>query len=117
MSWTGTPEALLADAAAATWTLIIPQAEFESVRVYYRVSSAIPRGSSVETRILAAHQPHPQAIPTNPTLEEAYLLFQEEIGQAERPRLSLLSRSLLRDQTPGQMHNTLQKLSPIIRPY
>jgi hypothetical protein len=25
-----------------------------------------------------------QAIPANPILEEAYLLFQEEIGQAER---------------------------------
>jgi len=84
LSWTGTPEALLADAAAATWTLTIPQAEFASFRAHYRVSSAIPRGSSVETRILAAHQPHPQAIPANPTLEEAYLLFQEDIGLAER---------------------------------
>ena len=84
LSWTGTPEALLADAAAATWTLTIPQAEFASLRARYRVSSAIPRGGSIETRILAAHQPHLQAIPANPTLEEAYLLFQEEIGQAER---------------------------------
>jgi ABC-2 type transport system ATP-binding protein len=84
LSWTGTPEALLADAAEALWTLIVPQAEFERVRARYRVSSAIPRGSSVETRILAAHQPHPQAIPATPTLEEAYLLFQEEMGQAER---------------------------------
>jgi ABC-type multidrug transport system ATPase subunit len=84
LSWTGTPEALLADAAEALWTLIVPQAEFDSVRARYRVSSAIPRGSSVETRILAAHQPHPQAIPATPTLEEAYLLFQEEMEQAER---------------------------------
>jgi hypothetical protein len=83
LSWTGTPEALLADAAEALWTLTIPQTEFESLRAHYRVSSVIPRGGSVETRILAAHQPHPQAIPANPTLEEAYLLFQEEIGQAE----------------------------------
>jgi ABC-2 type transport system ATP-binding protein len=83
LSWTGTPEALLADAADALWTLTIPQAEFESLRTHYRLSSAIPRGGSVETRILAAHQPHPQAIPANPTLEEAYLLFQEEPGQAE----------------------------------
>jgi ABC-type multidrug transport system ATPase subunit len=81
LSWTGTPEALLAD-AAALWTLTVPQAEFESLRAHYRMSSAIPRGGSVETRILAAQQPHPQAIRANPTLEEAYLLFQEEIGQA-----------------------------------
>jgi ABC-2 type transport system ATP-binding protein len=83
LSWAGTPEALLADAAEALWTLTIPQAEFESVRARSRVSSAIPRGGSVETRILAAHQPHSQAIPANPTLEEAYLLFQEEMGQKE----------------------------------
>jgi hypothetical protein len=83
LSWTGTPEALLADAAEALWTLIVPQAEFERVRARYRVSSAIPRGGSIETRILAAHQPHPQARPSTPTLEEAYLLFQEGIGQAE----------------------------------
>lgn len=86
LSWTGTPEALLADAAAATWTLIIPQAEFDLLRTHYRVSSAIPRGGGVETRILAAHQPHPQAIPANPTLEDAYLLFQEELGQTERTK-------------------------------
>jgi ABC-2 type transport system ATP-binding protein len=84
LSWTGTPEALLADAAEALWTMVVPQAEFERVRARYRVSSAIPRGSSVEIRILAAHQPHPQALPAHPTLEEAYLLFQEEMGQAER---------------------------------
>jgi hypothetical protein len=84
LNWTGTPEALLADAAGALWTLTIPQAEFEHWRARYRVSSAIPRGGSVEMRILTAHQPHPQAIPANPTLEEAYLLFQEAMGQAEK---------------------------------
>jgi len=47
------------------------------------LSSAIPRGSSVEMRILATHPPHPQAIPAHPTLEEAYLLFQEGMGKAE----------------------------------
>ncbi|GHO57873.1 hypothetical protein KSB_63480 [Ktedonobacter robiniae] len=32
----------------------------------------------------ATNPPHPQALPAHPTLEEAYLLFQEEMGQAER---------------------------------
>jgi ABC-type multidrug transport system ATPase subunit len=84
LKWTGTPEALLADAVGSLWTLTIPQAEFESWRARYRVSGAIPRGNSVEMRILTASQPHPLAIQANPTLEEAYLLFQEEMGQAER---------------------------------
>jgi ABC-2 type transport system ATP-binding protein len=83
LNWTGTPEALLADAAGSLWTLTIPQAEFESWRARHRVSSAIPRGGRVEMRILSTHQPHPQAIPAHPTLEEAYLLFQEATGPAE----------------------------------
>lgn len=92
LSWTGTPEALLADAAAASWSLSVPQGEFESWRTRYRVSSAIPRGGSVEMRILSAHQPHPQAIPANPTLEDAYLLFQEGIDLASPTKKGAFSQ-------------------------
>ena len=88
LSWTGTPEALLADATEALWTLTVPPDEFDHLRAQYRVSSAIPRGGSVEMRILATHQPHPHAIPAHPTLEEAYLLFQEEPGQASLGRVA-----------------------------
>ncbi|HLH63775.1 MAG TPA: ATP-binding cassette domain-containing protein [Ktedonobacteraceae bacterium] len=79
--WTGAPEALLADAAGATWALTVPQAEFNTLRAQYRVSSAIPRNGSIEMRVVAPTRPHPQAMPTNPTLEEAYLFFQEMEGQ------------------------------------
>ncbi len=79
LSWTGTPDALLADAANAVWTLTIAQEEFNSLRTRYRVSSAILRDGSIEVRMLASDCPHPQAILARPTLEEAYLLFQEKI--------------------------------------
>jgi ABC-type multidrug transport system ATPase subunit len=81
--WNGVPEALLADAADAVWTLTLPQAEFNALRTHYRVSSAITRGESVETRLLAYACPHAQALPASPTLEEAYLLFQD--GEDQEP--------------------------------
>ncbi|MDQ2903312.1 MAG: ATP-binding cassette domain-containing protein [Chloroflexota bacterium] len=77
LTWMGVPEALLADTANATWSLVIPQAEFDAVRAHHRLSSAILRNGRVEMRILAPSRPHPQALPASPTLEEAYLLFQE----------------------------------------
>jgi ABC-type multidrug transport system ATPase subunit len=86
--WTGTPEALLADAANATWAVTVPQAEFNALRALYRVSSAIPRDGNIEMRVLAPSRPHPQAHPTNPTLEEAYLLFQETEDQVPLDRES-----------------------------
>lgn len=78
LTWTGTPEALLADAANATWTVTVPADEFNALRALYVVSSAIPRYGNIEARIVAPGSPHPQAVPTSPTLEEAYLFFQQD---------------------------------------
>lgn len=83
ITWTGTPSALLADAANSAWSLTIPKAEFDRLRTSYRVSSAIPRGDMVETRLLAVSKPHSQAVQVTPTLEDAYLLFQDEEGTAK----------------------------------
>lgn len=83
LTWSGTPEALLADAGNSTWTVSIPQAEFDVLRTHYRVSSAIPRNGNIDARLLATERPHPQATPAAPTLEEAYLLFQDVEEQAQ----------------------------------
>lgn len=80
--WAGTPETLLARAANATWAVTVTQDEFNALRALYRVSSAIPRNGNIEMRMLASSSPHPQALLTAPTLEEAYLLFQETEDQA-----------------------------------
>lgn len=73
--WTGTPTGLLADAAGSTWALALPAAEFAGQRAGWQVSAVIRRGDLVEARLVAATRPHPLALPTVPTLEEAYLRF------------------------------------------
>jgi ABC-type multidrug transport system ATPase subunit len=88
--WTGSTPALLADTAGSTWSLTVGAFEFEKLRTTYRVSTAIRRGEQVEVRLLAQTQPHPQAMPVPPTLEEAYLLFMEEEGTSGVTSASLV---------------------------
>jgi len=78
LTWTGTPEALMDDAADAVWSLLVPRVEFETLRATSRVSTAIPRGELIEARIVSTRRPHLQAMPAEPTLEEAYMLFQDD---------------------------------------
>lgn len=78
LTWVGTPAGLLADAEGTAWTLTVATEEFERLRATYPASAAIRLGERVEARLLARHQPHPAAVPTSPTLEEAYLLFASE---------------------------------------
>jgi ABC-type multidrug transport system ATPase subunit len=89
LTWTGTPEALMADAANAVWSLVIPRTEFTMLRPTCRVSTAIPRGENIEARILSTSRPHPQATLAEPTLEEAYLLFQEDDAQISEETLTV----------------------------
>ena len=88
LTWSGTPAALLADTASSTWSVTIPQAEFDTLRARCRVSSALLRGGQVEARVISPTRPHPEATPASPTLEEAYLLFQEEADQAHTAEAS-----------------------------
>jgi len=88
--WTGSTPALLADMAGSTWSLTVGAFEFEKFRTTYRVSIAIRRREQVEVRLLAQTQPHPQAIPVPPTLEEAYLLFMEKEGTSGVTSASLV---------------------------
>jgi ABC-type multidrug transport system ATPase subunit len=71
--WNGTPAALLHDAASAAWDVTLDPATFERVRSTFQVSQAIRRSKQVETRLVSATQPHPEAVQVEPSLEEAYL--------------------------------------------
>jgi ABC-2 type transport system ATP-binding protein len=71
--WNGTPAALLYDAASAVWEVTLDPATFERIRSTFQVSQAIRRGNQVETRMVSATQPHPEAVQVEPSLEEAYL--------------------------------------------
>jgi len=75
LAWSGTPAALLADAAGAAWALTLPAAAFAEHRERWRVSGAHRRGAQVEARLVASERPHPLATPVAPTIEEAYLYF------------------------------------------
>lgn len=71
--WSGTTSALLADAQECAWSLTLDVADFERLRDDYRMSTAIRRGREVDLRLVSSVRPHPDAIPVDPTLEEAYL--------------------------------------------
>ena len=71
--WNGTPSALQQDAAGVVWEVTLDPATFEHLRSTFQVSQALRRGNQVETRLVTAAQPHPEAFQVEPSLEEAYL--------------------------------------------
>ena len=83
LTWTGTPEGLLADAAGQVWSLTVHAHELDRLRATHRVSTVVRRGESVEARLLAPARPHPLAEPVPPTLEDAYMLFAGEAPARE----------------------------------
>ena len=76
--WNGTPSALQSDAAQMVWETTLDTAAFESLRGRYQVSQAIRRGNQVDARFIAPQRPHPAAVATGPTLEEAYLYISSQ---------------------------------------
>ncbi|HEV2237891.1 MAG TPA: ATP-binding cassette domain-containing protein [Ktedonobacterales bacterium] len=83
LAWTGTPAALLADAAGSVWTATVAAADYERLRATHQLSAAVRHADAVEVRIIAPERPHPSAIPATPTLEDAYLLFAREAAGEE----------------------------------
>ena len=78
MLWNGTPSALQSDAAQMVWEVTLDTFTFETLRGRYQVSQAIRRGNQVEARFIAPQRPHPAAVATDPTLEEAYLYISSQ---------------------------------------
>jgi ABC-type multidrug transport system ATPase subunit len=75
VAWAGSPEGLLADAEGQVWSMTVEAEEFERLRARHRVSAAVRRADGVQVRLIATTQPHPQAVPIAPTLEDAYLIY------------------------------------------
>ncbi len=67
------PESLLQSAVGAVWEVVLPTAEFEAVRGRYQVSGAVRRPDGVHARLVATTRPTPDALPAEPTLEDAFL--------------------------------------------
>jgi ABC-2 type transport system ATP-binding protein len=67
------PEALLASVSGKVWEVVIPSAQFPALQQQHLVSSTAHRADGVHARIVSNSQPSPQAIPLEPSLEDAYL--------------------------------------------
>ncbi len=67
------PEQLLQSVDGYVWEWVFPSADLPAVREQYLISSTIRRSDGVHVRVVAEQPPAPDAQPTSPTLEDAYL--------------------------------------------
>ena len=78
----GTPESLLQAAVGKVWECILPSNEFEQMRGTLRVSSAIRRPDGIHIRLVHPESPVPQAVSTEPNLEDSFLYWMNFAGVA-----------------------------------
>ena len=67
------PEAILSGVSGKVWEVVVPSGELPALRQSHLVSSTAHRSDGVHARIVAKAQPHPNAQPAEPTIEDAYL--------------------------------------------
>jgi ABC-2 type transport system ATP-binding protein len=67
------PEALLRDAEGSVWEVVVPSAEFETVRRSLKISSAVRRPDGVHARVVSDERPRLDGRAVEPTLEDAFL--------------------------------------------
>jgi ABC-type multidrug transport system ATPase subunit len=68
-----TPEGLMQEAVGSVWQVVVPSEEFEQLRRTMNISGAVRRSDGVHARIVSITRPIPQAVPAEPTLEDAFL--------------------------------------------
>lgn len=68
-----TPERLLATVQGQVWEWTIPSDDLPVVRRRYLISGTLRRLDGLQVRVVSPDAPHPNAQPTSPTLEDAYL--------------------------------------------
>jgi len=67
------PEALLASINGKVWEVVLPSADLPTLQQRHLVSSVAHRGDGVHARVVAETAPIPNALPLEPSLEDAYL--------------------------------------------
>ena len=67
------PETLLRGVEGKVWEWVIPSAELAAAKERHIVSGAVRRADGVHARVVAAEQPHADARPAAPSIEDAYL--------------------------------------------
>jgi len=83
-----TPEALMRQAEGSVWQVVAPSEAFEQLRRTMNISSAVRKSDGVHARIVSAVRPVPQAVPAEPTLEDAFLFTMK---QQPRPEIEAVA--------------------------
>ena len=68
-----TPEALMQSATGSVWEVVLPSDQFDHVRRTMHVSGAVRKSDGVHARIVSPYRPVAEAVPAEPTLEDAFL--------------------------------------------
>ncbi len=74
------PEHMLSTVKGQVWEQVVSSAQLNEWRARYIVSGATRRADGVHLRLVSKEPPTPSAIPLEPTLEDAYLLFLTHAG-------------------------------------
>jgi len=67
------PEDILSGVIGKVWEVVVPSGDLPALRQSHLVSSTAHRSDGVHARVVAKAQPHPNARPVEPTIEDAYL--------------------------------------------
>ena len=70
-----TPEMLLKQLDGLTWEWIIKSEELQDVKKKYLTSNYVLRKDGLLIRAISRDKPHPDALPVNPSLEDAYFYY------------------------------------------
>lgn len=76
----GRAETLMADAQGQVWDWVVPAEHLPRLRNQHRISAALHRVDGVQLRVIAECAPSADAVPAQPTLEDAYLLLRSSMG-------------------------------------
>jgi ABC-2 type transport system ATP-binding protein len=69
----GTPESLMQSTEGSVWSAVLSSERFETLRRTLPVSNAMRKADGVHVRLVARERPIQEAIPAEPTLEDAFL--------------------------------------------
>jgi len=78
----GHAETLMADAQGHVWDWVVPAKHLPKLRAEHRISAALHRVDGVQLRVIADSAPSADAVPAQPTLEDAYLRLRSNMGGA-----------------------------------
>ncbi|HEX9991274.1 MAG TPA: ABC transporter ATP-binding protein [Chloroflexia bacterium] len=68
-----TPSAILSEAQGQVWSITTDPATAQALQANHQVSALLNAQHGITLRLISESRPHPDALPAEPTLEDAYL--------------------------------------------